>query len=134
MKKITLPLKIVNQILAHAQSKAEEEICGLIAEKNGSVSSLYPIRNVSSRRENFFQMDGELQIDAMRSMRENNEELYAIYHSHPHSAAYPSATDIKESQYPDVIYLIVSLDIKGVLDLRGYRLRHSAIETLEVVI
>ena len=128
---ITLPLKVVNQILAHAQNQSEEEICGLIAEQSGEVKAVYPIENVSSHRESLYQMDGKAQIDAMRKMRENDQQLYAIYHSHPHSAAFPSATDVKEAQYPDAVYLIVSLDTKGVLDLRGYRLKKSDIEVLQ---
>jgi len=132
MEKITLPINIVNQILAHAQSQDEEEICGLISEQAGQVKTLYPIQNIAMHRETLYQMDGKGQIDAMRTMRENGEQLFAIYHSHPHDAAFPSATDVKEAQYPDVLYLIVSLDIKGVLDLRAYRLKNGGIEVLQV--
>lgn len=134
MKTITLPLKIVNQILAHAQSQAEEEICGLISERDGQIVALYPVQNISDHRENLYQMDGKSQIDAMRNMRENGEQLYAIYHSHPHAEAFPSATDVKEAAYPDAIYLIVSLNTKGVLDLRAYRLKDGNIEVLRVVV
>lgn len=134
MKKITLPINTVNQILTHAQSQPEEEICGLISLRNENVESVYPIKNIAMHRGNFYQMDGKLQIDAMRNMRENGETLYAIYHSHPHSAAYPSALDVKEAQYPDVVYFIVSLGIKGVLDLRAYRLKNSEIEVLQVLV
>jgi len=134
MKKIVLPLKIVNQILAHAQSQAEEEICGLIAEHHGEISAIYPIQNIAVDRENLYRMDGKSQIDAMRHMREKDQRLYAIYHSHPHSVAYPSARDVNEVQYQDVVYLIISLDIKGVLDLRGYRLKDREIEVLKVVV
>lgn len=132
MQKIILPINIVNQILGHAQSQAEEEICGLISEYQGQVKAVYPIQNVSTHRESFYQMDGKAQIDAMRQMRENGEELFAIYHSHPHADAYPSATDVKEAQYPETVYLIVSLDTRGVLDMRAYRLNNEKIEALQV--
>jgi len=122
MKKIVLPLSIVNQVLTHVQNGSTEEVCGLISEQEGKAHSTYPINNISAQPKRLYQMDGKAQIDAMRSMRENNETLYAIYHSHPHSAAYPSAIDIREAQYPDVIYFIASLSIKGVLDLRAYYL------------
>jgi len=131
-KKITLPLTIVNQILAHAQSQEDNEICGLISEKESKITSIYPIQNVSENTENFYKMDGKAQIDAMRNMRDNNEHLYGIYHSHPHSEAYPSKTDVQQSQYPDAIYFIVSLNTKGVLDLRAYQLRKGDVDILEV--
>ncbi len=39
------------------------------------------------------------------------EEGYgvAIYHSHPRSAAEPSQTDINLAEYPEYLYVIVSL-------------------------
>jgi [CysO sulfur-carrier protein]-S-L-cysteine hydrolase len=33
----------------------------------------------------------------------------AIYHSHTHTEAFPSATDVERATYPDAVYLIVSL-------------------------
>ena len=78
-------------------------------------------------------MDAKAQIDAMRSMRDKGEQLYAIYHSHLHSAAYPSVTDVNEAQYPDVVYLIISLSTGGVLKLCAYRLKDGEIDVLGVV-
>lgn len=132
MHSIQLPRVIVNQILAHAQQSAEKEICGLISKKDNEIMRCYPIENTADDPRHFFRMDGKGQINALRVMRENDEELYAIYHSHPESDAYPSQTDIKEAQYPDINYLIVSLNTKGVLDLRAYRINTGKVETLEV--
>jgi proteasome lid subunit RPN8/RPN11 len=56
-------------------------------------------------------------------MREQGEELFGIYHSHPHSPAEPSDTDLRQAGYPEALYLIVSLNTKGVLEMRGFRLR-----------
>ncbi|HFE38780.1 MAG TPA: M67 family peptidase [Gammaproteobacteria bacterium] len=133
MKTVALPIRLVNQILAYAQNQSDEEICGLIAARDGRVSTIYPVPNVSAKPERLFSMDAKAQIDAMRSMRENGEQLFAIYHSHPHGSAYPSATDLKEAQYPDVVYLIISLDTEGVLNLCGYYLNAGKVETLKVV-
>ena len=73
-------------------------------------------------------------IDALRAMRENGEILRAIYHSHPEAPAQPSLEDIQQSEYPDVLYLIVSLGTKGVLDMRGFRIRNGRIEDVEIAI
>ena len=134
MDKIYLPRKIVNQILAHAQSTEESEICGLISEKEGEVQHCYPVLNTAEDPVHFYRMDAKAQIDAMRDIRNNGESLFAIYHSHPHSDAYPSAADIQQAQYPDAIYLIVSLNTTGVLDLRAYRLNDGDVQTLELSI
>jgi len=74
-----------------------------------------------------FAMDPTQQIAAMRAMREGGEELFAIYHSHPDSPPLPSATDLAQANYPDVLYLIISLQTRGVLELRGFRLQGRAI-------
>lgn len=117
-----LPRPLVNQLLALAQHDPEREVCGLIAGRDGQPHRLHPVANLADRPGRLFQMDPAGQIVAMRAMREAGEELVAIFHSHPHAPARPSATDIAESEYPEVLHLIVSLDTKGVLEMRGYRI------------
>jgi len=131
-KIIELPINVVSEILSQAQQNSEQEICGFIAEKNGCISHVYPIENAATNPQEFFQMNGKEQITVMREMRERGESLFAIYHSHPRGNAYPSRTDIAQSEYPDVNYLIVSLGIKGVLDLGGFRIRNGEVDSLEV--
>lgn len=117
-----LPRTIVNQLLTHAQSSPEQEICGLIAARDGVAHKVYRIDNAAEQPQQLFTMVPEQQIDAMREMREAGEDLFAIYHSHPHSPALPSLTDLHEAAYPDALYLIISLDTKGVLQLKGFYL------------
>jgi len=119
---VELPRTIVNQLLTHAQSSPEQEICGLIASRAGVPHRVYRINNAAEQPERLFAMNPEQQIAALRGMREADEELFAIYHSHPHSPPQPSLTDIQESAYPDALYLIISLDTKGVIQLKGFYL------------
>ncbi len=43
-------------------------------------------------------------------MREQDEQLLGIYHSHPRSAEpFPSETDVRLAYYPQAIYFIVGL-------------------------
>jgi proteasome lid subunit RPN8/RPN11 len=129
-----IPRNIVNQILAHAQASPEDEVCGMVAQKDGRLTHCYPVENVAGDTGHFFRMDPGQQISTMRKMREQNEELGAIYHSHPHSPAQPSVTDMQESNYPDVLYLIVSLNITGVLEIRGFSLKNQEVEEQELVL
>lgn len=122
MQTVVLPRTLVNQILHKAQMSPDIEVCGLIAAKNGRPTRFIPIANVARQPRRLFTMDPRQQIDAMRRMREQGEELFGIFHSHPHSPATPSATDLSEAGYPDALYLIVSLNTKGVLEMCGYRL------------
>jgi proteasome lid subunit RPN8/RPN11 len=132
MLPIALSRTVVNQILHHAQTAPEDEVCGLIGVGNDGAARVYPVANVSSDAHRLFAMEPKGQIDAMRKMREAGESLFAIYHSHPHAPAAPSVIDLQQAAYPDALYLIISLDTKGVLEMRGYRLRESAVESVEL--
>lgn len=133
MSLIEIPRTLVNDILTHAQASPEDEVCGLVVVKDGKMRSIH-VANVADEPANRFAMDPRGQIEAMRHIRENGEALFAIYHSHPHAPAAPSPTDLKEAAYPEALYLIVSLNTKGVLELQGFRLRNHAVESVELVV
>jgi len=132
MEHVMLPRQLVNQILHQAQVSPASEVCGLIIARGGRPKRCIAIDNVSGRPQRLFAMDPRQQIDAMRKMREQEEELFGIYHSHPHSPAVPSDTDLEQTGYPDALHLIISLNTKGVLEMRGYRLRDG--KTQEVAL
>lgn len=132
MPDVTLSRVLVNELLTQAQHSPEEEVCGLIGGRDGSPSRIYPVANIARERDHLFAMEPQAQIDAMRQMREAGEELFAIYHSHPHAPAEPSVRDIEEAAYPEALYLIISLNTKGVLEMRGFRLLNGTIEGVEL--
>ena len=134
MKTITLPRTIANKLLTLAQSDPENETCGLIGAKDDIPSHVYSVENIAEEKKHFFEMDPAKQIAAMKSMRERGENLFAIFHSHPDAPALPSATDIEQAAYPDILYLIISLNTKGVLDMRGFYLKDNTVEDVELVI
>ena len=134
MTQVVIPRPMANRILSQAQSNEEVEICGLIGGKNNNLKTLYPINNIAGDPAHIFEMDPAKQIDAMRQMRENDEELAAIYHSHPSSPAQPSQIDIKQAAYPDALYLIVSLNTEGVLDMRGFTIVNKQVAEVELTI
>lgn len=119
-KQIELPRELVNQILHHAQMSPELEICGLIGSKDGLPVSCYPVDNAAATPQLRFQLDPKGQIDAMRQIREHGEALFAIFHSHPTAPAEPSVVDLAEAAYLDALYLVISLNTKGVLEMRGF--------------
>ena len=119
---VTLPRRMVNALLQQAQQSPEAEVCGLIGAMDNLPRACYPVPNIATAPRRLFQMEPRAQIDALRYMRGRNESLFGIYHSHPHSPATPSATDIVETGYPDALYLIISLNTRGVLEMRAWRL------------
>lgn len=122
MEQIIFPRQLADQILQHALSSPELEVCGLIAGRSGRPLRAIPVRNVADQPQRLFTMDPAGQIDAQRDIRERGEELFGIYHSHPHGPAHPSTTDLEQAGYPRALYLIVSLDSTDAPQLRGFRL------------
>ncbi len=121
-EEIQIPRKITNQLLHQAQLSPDAEICGLIGSLNGTPVNCYAVANTSEQPQLRFMLDPKQQIAAMAAMREHGEELFAIYHSHPTTPAEPSPTDLEMAAYPEALYLIISLNTKGVLELRGFRI------------
>lgn len=119
---LQLPKTMIHEMINHAEAEAPNECCGLLSGKEGRVSEVYKIANlpadspaiadlkVPPDRRFRYVMDPQEQLRAFKEMRKNRTDLLAIYHSHPHSPAYPSATDVRLAFYTDVYYLIISLE------------------------
>ncbi len=109
----------VAALVAHARSDFPYEVCGLLAGSGGAVARHYPIRN-AERSMTYYSMDGKALLAAMRDMDDADLELLAIYHSHTHTEAFPSPTDVELAFYPEAVYLIVSLQEPGAPVIRGF--------------
>lgn len=130
-QEITIPRRLMQQLLHIAQETPSIEVCGLISAINDIPSICYPIQNVSKQPEIRFQLDAKQQIATFRHMREQGETLFGIYHSHPTRPAFPSANDLQQmSAYPEALRFIISLDTKGVLELRCFKIIHKLIQEI----
>lgn len=129
-KEIQLSRKITNQLLHAAQISPDQEVCGLIGATDNIATSCYPIKNIATQPAIRFQLDEKQHISAISTMRDKGENLFAIYHSHPTAPAKPSATDIKLASYPDTLYLIISLNTKGILEIRGFSIIEQSVEEI----
>lgn len=121
-------------MIDHAQTDAPNECCGLLAGKGEVASQIYSLPNlpsddpavkdleVAEDRRLRYVMDPKKQIAAFKAMREHGMEMLAIYHSHTASEAYPSATDVRLAYYPDVHYLIISLENVLAPYIRAFRI------------
>lgn len=124
-EEIEIPFSLMNLLAHHAHASPQMEICGLIGSQNGIPTTCYPIENKSPIPHSRFQMDAQQQIGAMRTMRESHQDWFAIYHSHPHSEAFPSERDLDKAAYYEILYIIISLDTQGDPDIRGFRINKS---------
>ncbi|MFT7413682.1 MAG: hypothetical protein ACI9FO_000335 [Methylophagaceae bacterium] len=63
-------------------------------------------------------------------MVDKRQTWFAIYHSHSTSAAQPLVNALKDADYPDALHLMISLNARGVLNLRGFYLRDKKLMRL----
>ena len=109
----------IETVIAHAREAAPAECCGVLIGRDGDVAGAVPTRNAADRPTRFL-IEPRDHFDAIRAARARQLEVVGYYHSHPHSPARPSETDVAEATYPDQLSLIVSLAVDPP-ELRLYR-------------
>lgn len=106
--RLELSAGLYDDLVEHARSDLPFEVCGLLAGPPGAVAAGWRIPN-ADRSMTHYTMDPTAMLHVMREIDDRDWELAGIYHSHTHTEAYPSATDVELAAYPDVAYVIVSL-------------------------
>ena len=69
-----------------------------------------------------YTVDPKDMLAAMRAAEARSEEIVGVWHSHTHTDAYPSPTDVRQAVDPAWLYVIVSLRDQAPV-LRAYRIR-----------
>lgn len=129
--RVELPVHIVDAIVEHARAEHPREACGLLAASGDRAVHAFAMRNVE-RSSVAFRLDPKEQVQAFDEIARRGWELFGVYHSHPETAAYPSATDIRLWSYPDAWHLIVSLADPARASLRAFRIVDGAVAEHEV--
>ena len=110
---------LVDEMIAHAREDLPNEACGIVHARGGEPVSVHRVTNVAASPYRF-EMHGIEQLRLEEARDDAGETLFAIYHSHVASRAYPSPTDVRmaffppgeldrEPAYPGALYVLVSL-------------------------
>ena len=105
---ITLREAVRAEIVAHARAEAPRECCGLLVGRGPVVDECVASPNVDPNP-NRYEIDARLHVATNRRLRGSGREVIGAYHSHPHSPAWPSPSDVAEAYYPEFIWIIASL-------------------------
>ena len=132
-----IPRALVDEMIAHAREDLPNEACGMIHALDGAADAVHRVTNTAASPYRY-EMDPleMLRLDQRRGRRrripcgqlgagrfapdEVEETLFAIYHSHVSSPAWPSPTDVRQAfwppgetrgtpMYPETYYIVVSL-------------------------
>ena len=154
-----IPRAIYEVMVAHALADAKNEVCGIIHARDGKAFAVHLVDNVATTDEAgrprgpspFRYYMAPMQQSRLEQIRDRTgETLFAIYHSHVNSAAYPSQTDRRqaffppakddddfdrEPAYPGVYYIVISLaheepEVKAFRILRGNVVEPDDIEVI----
>lgn len=121
MSIVQLARTVYDGIIDHAREGKPEEICGILRGREGRATMLYRARNLAEDRIDNYDVDPQTLLKQFE-FEEAGDEMVAIYHSHPVSVAYPSATDAWNAHYPETFYLICSLEFDDAPVIRAFRM------------
>ena len=121
---LTLTPDVRDQIVAHCLGGRPEEACGLLAgvvDGNAAEASVcYPGRNLAASR-TLYELDPKDHLRADRDAEQRGLEIVGVFHSHTHTQAYPSPTDVARAPDPFWHYVVVSLQ-SDEPELRSFRI------------
>jgi len=125
---LTLPRTVHDQMVAHCLVGLPDEACGLLAGEldTGLVAVCYPTRNLAASAK-LYTVDPKEHLRADRDAEAKGYSIIGVFHSHTHTDAYPSPTDVDQAPDPGWHYILVSLR-DSVPVVRSYRISGDAIE------
>ena len=125
---------IYMEMVAHCLRGLPDEACGLLVGSYGGeeATHLFPTANAAASAM-IYQIDPKEMLGIDRAAQALGADIMGVFHSHTHTDAYPSPTDVAQALDPGWHYVLVSLrDTHPVV--RSYRIVEGIIteEPVEV--
>ncbi len=98
------------QMVAHCLSGLPDEACGLLVGSYGGdeATHLFPTQNAAASAM-VYEIDPRDMLRVDREARALGADIVGVFHSHTHTDAYPSPTDVAQAADPGWHYVLVSL-------------------------
>ncbi len=126
---VSLPAALRQQLIDHAVADNPNEACGILAGSGERVERVFPVRNTADavtadsgvfrdretgtaaagRKPVHYYMDPRDQLRVYNAIDDLGLDVVGYYHSHTHSEARPSPTDIRLATDLAAVYVLVSL-------------------------
>jgi proteasome lid subunit RPN8/RPN11 len=143
--RLVFPEDLRQQLIAHALEGAPDEVCGMLAGRDGRIERVFRVRNVADevtpdqhmfvdrvtheptagRRPVHYYMDPLDQLRVYREIDDLELDVLAYYHSHTHTEARPSPTDVRLARDPTALWVLVSLEHRDNPDVRAWRVEKT---------
>jgi len=101
---------VYRAMVGHCYDGLPLEACGLLAGPPGQnkATVCYPTRNTAESAR-VYTVDPLQHLKADRDAEARGLEIVGVFHSHTHTDAYPSPTDVAQAPDPTWHYVLVSL-------------------------
>jgi len=141
-ERLLFPEPLRQQLIEHAKEGDPDEVCGMLAGRDGQVEHVFRVRNTADevtaesgvfrdratgvasagRRAVHYYMDPRDQLRVYNEIDDLGLDLIGYYHSHTHSEARPSPTDIRLAADLAAFYVLVSLSDERYPPVRAWRI------------
>jgi [CysO sulfur-carrier protein]-S-L-cysteine hydrolase len=129
---LELRADVHESMVAHALRGLPDEACGLFAAQPGSglVERFFPMTNAAASSQ-IYRLDGKEFLAVEHEADAAGLEIVGVMHSHTHTSAYPSPTDVADAEMADPFgtwhFVIVSLKFAEPA-LRSFRILDGAVD------
>ena len=96
------------EIVEQGLREFPNECCGVIAAADGVPVRVFAMANADASPATY-RLDGSEQLRVFDEIDAQGWDLWAIFHSHTHSEAFPSETDVRLAFYPEARYILLGL-------------------------
>jgi [CysO sulfur-carrier protein]-S-L-cysteine hydrolase len=122
------------QMVAHCLAGLPDEACGLLVGPYGGdeAVALFPTANAAASAM-VYEIDPKELLRVDRAARGMGADIMGVFHSHTHTDAYPSPTDVAQAPDPEWHYVLVSLRDSHPM-VRSYRIMGGRIDEEPVVV
>ncbi|HEV7665569.1 MAG TPA: M67 family metallopeptidase [Chloroflexota bacterium] len=128
-ERLIFPPGLRQELLDHARTGDPDEVCGILAGHGTTVEQVYPVGNTADavgadagvfrdrntgaastgRAAVHYYMDPRDQLRVYNKIDDLGLDVVGYYHSHTHTEARPSPTDIRLASDLSPFYILVSL-------------------------
>lgn len=134
---LVLGKKTLGEMVGHCLDGYPLEACGLLAgvagdDGSATVHLFFPAENLAASAR-IYEVEPRTLLRADREAEAGGLQLIGVYHSHTHTDAKPSPTDISQAPDPNWHYVLVSLR-DSLPSVRSWRIRDGQISEEVVVV
>lgn len=98
---------LAEEMVAHCEAGRPYEACGMLAASDGRIVKVFRMSN-SAASPVRYSLEPKEQLAVYNTLDERGWDLGGVFHSHTHTEASPSPTDVRLAS-EDAPYVIVSL-------------------------